>query len=789
MILSVLPPAAPVDSWRDLARLVDESTSLEQGRKIHRRVIESGYGDHLFLSNHLLHMYARLESSRDAELLLDRMPRRNALSWNAVIRANAQAGDFPRSLLFFQRMLQDGSLPDAVVFLSLIKAPRTIQEGEIVQEFAEKSGFDRSFVVGTALIGMYGRCGRLDRAKDAFDRIQERGVVSWNALITVYSRGDEKEQSLRVFREMLLQGIAPNAVTIICIASAVAGIAAKITTCGNLIHSCSIDSGLISVTTVANSIINLFGRGGNITRANDIFEKMDRRDVCSWNTMISAFAQNGHSSGALDLYGRMTIRPDGVTFVNVLEACDCPDDLERGESIHRDVRAHGYDSDLIVATALVSMYRRCGRLDRAAEVFAAIQHPGVITLNAIIAAHAQFGRADGSLLHFRQMLQLGIRPSKFTLVAVLGACATSGAAASAGRDLHRWMAECPGDCDPHDILVRNALVNMYAKCGDLDAARGIFDAAPQGNVSTWNAIMAGYAQHGYANMAVRLLYEMQLAGISPDPISFTAALSASSHARQVEDGARIFYAISRDYGLIPSVEHYGAVVDLLGRAGWLEEAEGFLRSMAIAADAAAWMALLGACRIHKDQDRAMRAAEAIVAIDPSHGASYTVLSNVYSAAGRWDEAEEIRRRMSENGARKEPGRSWIEVKNRVHEFAVKDRSHPRTGEIYERLDELRVVLKSEEDYVPDVGSVLHDVEDEHRENLLWHHSEKLALGFGLIGTKEGSKITIIKNLRICEDCHVVMKLTSKNTKREIVVRDCYRFHHFNGGACSCSDCW
>lgn len=265
-------------------------------------------------------------------------------------------------------------------------------------------------------------------------------------------------------------------------------------------------------------------------------------------------------------------------------------------------------------------------------------------------------------------------------------------------------------------------------------------------------------------------------------------LSACSHTGLVEKGREYFYSMNRDYGVIPNSKHYTCMVDLLGRAGCLNEAQNLMKNMPFKPDAAAWGALLGACRLHGKTDLAEKAAEVIFEMEPENAGMYVLLSNLYAASGRWDDVSKMRLKMRDRGVKKVTGYSWLEVQNKVHTFSVGDTFHPEKDRIYAYLEELEFKLKHD-GFVYSTKLVLHDVGEEEKEHMLRYHSEKLAVAYGILSTPAGRPIRVMKNLRVCEDCHNAIKCISKIVGRLIILRDNNRFHHFSGGSCSCGDYW
>jgi pentatricopeptide repeat protein len=301
-------------------------------------------------------------------------------------------------------------------------------------------------------------------------------------------------------------------------------------------------------------------------------------------------------------------------------------------------------------------------------------------------------------------------------------------------------------------------------------------------------MITGYGMHGHGEEALALFHKMQKIGIKPDHVTFTCVLNACSHAGLVDEGRQYFNSMSQAFCVTPRVEHYACMVDLLGRAGCLDEAQTFIERMPLEPNAGVWGALLGACRIHGNIELGERVAKCLFNLEPENDGNYILLSNIYASSGRWDDVAKVRAKMKEKQVKRTPGRSLVEVKGRIHAFCVGDRSHPQSDQIYATLEILAGQMK-EAGYIPNTNFTLHNVEEEVKENLLSSHSEKLAIAFGLINTSPGTPIQITKNLRVCDDCHTATKFICKIVSREIIMRDANRFHHFKDGLCSCGDYW
>ncbi|CAM6042465.1 unnamed protein product, partial [Sphagnum compactum] len=601
-----------------------------------------------------------------------------------------------------------------VCLLQACGRTKSLEYGKRVHAHISKRKLDRDLILGNNLISMYVKCGSISRARQVFNTMLERDVVSWTAMI--------------------------------------AGVA----------------------------------------KQRDIFDSMYKRNVVSWNAMMAGYITQGNEGEALKLLDRMRlegIKLDKATFLSILNACANPDALVQGKKIHALIIKAGLESDTVILNALISMYGKCGSAVSARQVFDRMHQRdmpvrNVVSWTAMISGSAQQGYAEDALDLFQQMQQEGVKPNKVTFISVLNACASL-SALEEGKKLHDLIVKA--GLQP-DVSVGNALISMYSKCGSLDEASKVFHRMAHRDVVSWNAMISGNAHHGHCHEGLDLFEQMQLEGVRPDKFTFIAVLQACSHAGFIDLGRHYFCSMIPDYGIVQTGEHYGTMVDLVGRAGHLDEAEEILNKKPFQPGALELGALLSACRIHGAVEIAERAADSAFKLEPEKSGIYVMLANIYAAAGRWDGARNVRLLMEERGVKKEPGRSWIEVKNKVHSFVSEDQTHQQTEEIYAELARLTRQMK-EAGYVPDTRFILHDVDPWQKEWVLGHHSERLAIAYGLISTPPGTPIRIFKNLRVCGDCHTATKFISKIVGREIVARDVSRFHHFKNGVCSCSDYW
>nr|KYP66114.1 Pentatricopeptide repeat-containing protein At1g08070 family [Cajanus cajan] len=533
----------------------------------------------------------------------------------------------------------------------------------------------------------------------------------------------------------------------------------------------------------------MYSEVGSLESARLLFDKIENKDAVSWSTMIRSYDRSGLVDEALNLLRDMHVmgaKPSEIAMISITHVFAQLADLKLGKAMHAYVtrNGNGFTLSLVLATAFIDMYGKCGDARSARSVFGSFKRKDLMMWSAMISAYAQNNCIDEAYDTFVHMTGCGIRPNEITMVSLLMLCAKAGSL-EMGKWIHSYIDK---QGIKADMILITSLVDMYAKCGDIDAAHRLFDAALDRDVSMWNAMISGFAMHGHGESALELLEEMEALGVTPNDITFIGALHACSHSGMLKEGKRLFHKMVHEFGFAPKVEHYGCMVDLLGRAGLLDEAKELIVNMPMRPNMAVLGSLLAACKVHKNIKLGEWTAKQFLSLEP-HKCGYNVLmSNIYASEKRWDDVAYIRRGMKDEGIAKEPGVSSFEVNGSFHEFIMGDREHPDAKKIYEMIDEMREKLE-DAGYTPDVSSVLLNIDNEEKETALNYHSEKLAMAYGLISTAPGVPIRIVKNLRICDDCHNATKLLSKIYGREIIVRDRNRFHQFKEGSCSCSDYW
>ncbi|WJX22568.1 Pentatricopeptide repeat-containing protein [Trifolium repens] len=522
--------------------------------------------------------------------------------------------------------------------------------------------------------------------------------------------------------------------------------------------------------------------------ANNVFTLLHNPNVFTWNTMIRGYAESDNSSvPALSLYRKMLVscvEPDTHTYPFLLKAISKSLNVREGEMIHSVTIRNGFESLIFVRNSLLHIYAACGDTESAHKVFVSMDERDLVAWNSVINGFALNGKPNEALSFFREMSLEGVEPDGFTVVSLLSACAELGAL-ELGRRVHVYLLKVGLTENLH---VNNSLLDFYAKCGSIREAQQVFGEMRERNVVSWTSLIVGLAVNGFGEEALELFKEMERQELVPGEITFVGVLYACSHCGMMEEGFNYFRRMKEEYGIMPKIEHYGCMVDLLSRAGLVKQAYEYIQNMPLQPNAVIWRTLLGACTLHGDLALGEIARSHLLKLEPKHSGDYVLLSNLYASERRWSDVQIVRRSMIEDGVWKTPGYSLVELGNRVFEFTMGDRSHPRSQDVYALLEKITELLKLE-GYVPHTENVLADIEEEEKEQALSYHSEKVAIAFMLLNTAPGTPIRVVKNLRVCADCHMAIKLISKVYDREIVIRDRSRFHHFRGGSCSCRDYW
>lgn len=676
---------------------------LAEGRCVHMHMSKIGLEGNMLTSNKLINMYAKCGSVIDAQEVFNRMTLRNVISWTAIIAGYAQHGLGNEAFKFFQEMKKGPVTPNRVTFLCILDACdglADLDKGKLVHADIVDNGMDLNIMLGTALVNMYGKCCSIEDACDVFDRMGTRDVILWTAMITVYTQHGHGKEAVELFKHMECQGVEPNEFTfssILCVCGSLvdlmqgkrvhmllaaskieidgfvgASLVSMYAKCGSVQEAHEVFKklgkrdlaswtalitgyahrgfakealilfqqmrleGLKSDVVVGNALIDLFAKCGNLNDARKVFDKMSQKDVISWSTLISGYTQQGFNKEALELYWQMLVQrifPDKYTVSSILGACANLAALDEGKEIHVYIIEFELELDTFVRNALVNMYAKCGTMEDASSVFNGVFEPDVVSWNAMILGYGQHGYGKAAFNIFHEVLKEGLEPDEFTFSGVLSACASLGMLAE-GKEVHNHIIRTGFEVNN---VIGNALVDMYATCGSVQEAFAVFNNMSGTDVISWSSMIGGWAQHGYGKEALSLYQQMQQEGMKPDEFTFSSILIACSHTGLVEEGWYCFKSMIQGHVIIPTLEHYASMVDLLGRSGCLYEAVELIYRMPIHPHCAVWMSLLAACRNHDNVQLAEDAAEHAFDLGPGSAGAYVLLSNIYTVVDKWND--------------------------------------------------------------------------------------------------------------------------------------------------------
>jgi len=547
--------------------------------------------------------------------------------------------------------------------------------GQELHGFVVKNGFHGDVFVCNALIMMYSEVGSLASARLLFDKIENKDAVSWSTMIRSYDKSGLFDEALNLFRDMLVMGVRPSEIAMISITNVLAELAdLKL---GKAMHAYVIRKVKYGKSEVPMStgLIDMYVKCENLAYATRVFDGLSEASIISWTAMIAGYIHCNNLNEGVRLFVKMLgegMFPNEITILSLVKACGTAEALELGKWLHAFTLRSGFTMSLVLATAFIDMYGKCGDSRIARSVFNSFKSKDFMMWSAMISAYARNNCIDEAFDIFVHMTVSGIRPNERTMVSLLRVCAKAGSL-EMGKWIHSYIDK---QGIKKDMFLRTSLVDMYAKCGDIDTAHRLFDAAMDRDISMWNAMISGFAMHGHGEAALKLFEEMEALGVVPNEITFIGALCACSHSGLLHEGRRLFHKMVHEFGIVPKVEHYGCMVDLLGRAGMLDEAQEVIKSMPMRPNMAVFGSLLSACKLHKNLKLGEWTAEQFLSLEPNKSGYNVLMSNIYAAESRWGDVADIRRGMKDEGIVKVAGVSSIEVNGSVHEFRMGDRDHP-----------------------------------------------------------------------------------------------------------------
>ncbi|XP_028803594.1 putative pentatricopeptide repeat-containing protein At3g01580 [Neltuma alba] len=683
-----------------LVKLLETCCSEILIEQLHSQCLKSGLAHDRFIATKLSVLYTKYAPIRHARLLFEETPYKTAYLWNSMLRGLCRKRAWEETLCLFRQMIVNSvsakDRPDSFTLSVALKSCTGLLElelGKTIHGFVKKK-MDMDMFVGSALIELYAKCGQMNDAAKVFMEYSKPDVVLWTSMVTGYEQNGNPREALSVFSCMTtLEHVNPDPVTLVSAVSACAKLSDFKR--GSSIHGYVIRRGFTMKLALVNSFLNLFAKTGAIKIAANLFKEMPNKDIISWSTMVACYANNGAGNNALDLFNEMIdkgVEPNSVTVVSALRACASTSNLEVGIQIHKLAVDKGFELDLSVSTALIDMYMKCYSPENAISIFRRMPKKDVVAWAALISGYAQIGMAHISMEVFCNMLSHGTRPDAVAIVKILTASSELGILQQAAC-LHGFVLKSGFN---GNVFIGAALVELYAKSGSIYNANKVFKVMIDRDVVAWSSIIAAYGLHGQGEEALKLFNHMvNISDLKPNNITFLSILSACSHAGLVEEGLKMFDMMLNKYQLKPQSEHYGIMVDLLGRMGELDRAMDIINHMPMPAGPHVWGALLGASRIHQNLKMGEIAATNLFSLDPNHAGYFILLSNIYAGEKNWHNAARLRTLIKENRLKKIVGQSMVEVKNEVHSFVTSDKLHAESDQIYDVLRKLEGKLREE----------------------------------------------------------------------------------------------
>ncbi|KAF4401501.1 hypothetical protein G4B88_001695 [Cannabis sativa] len=758
-------------------------------------VKKSGLLQDLYVGSALVSGFSKSGLIDYALQIFEQMGNKNSVSMNGLMvgLVRQKRGEEAAEVFSYMKGQVEPNLDSYVVLLSSFAEFSDLEvgkrKGQEVHGYVICTGLvNMKVAIGNGLVSMYAKCGLITDAGSVFRHMIDKDLVSWNTLISGLDQNGRFEDAVMSFCDMRRFGLVASNFTLISALSSCTSLGWIIL--GQEIHCEALKLGLDLDVSVSNALLLLYAEAGYLAECHKVFFMMPEYDQVSWNSIIGALADSKASALEAVKYFMDMMRAgwtlNKITFINILGAVSSISLTEPLQQIHAVVLKYPVANDCAIENALLACYGKCGEIDHCEKIFSRMSgRRDDVSWNSMISGYIHNELLPKAIDLVWFMMQKGRRLDSFTFATVLSACA-SVATLERGTEVH---ASAIRACLESDVVVGSAIVDMYAKCGRIDYASRFFELMPVRNVYSWNSMISGYARHGHGDKALKLFIQMKLHDQLPDHVTFVGVLSACSHVGLVDEGFKHFKSMSEVYGLAPKMEHYSCMVDLLGRAGELKKIEDFITKMPFKPNVLIWRTILGACgRTNgRNTELGQRAAEMLLELEPQNGVNYVLLANLYASGEKWEDVAKARMAMRTASVKKEAGCSWVTMKDGVHVFVAGDKSHPEKELIYEKLKELNKKMR-DAGYIPEIKFALYDLEMENKEEILSYHSEKLAVAF-VLTRKSELPIRIMKNLRVCGDCHSAFKYISKIVGRKIVLRDSNRFHHFDDGQCSCGDYW
>ncbi|KAM0930630.1 hypothetical protein ACQ4PT_000828 [Festuca glaucescens] len=767
-------PEPDVVAWTALVGAYANAGELDEAFELFESMQASGVQPDVISWNTLVSGFAKNGDTGAALDLFDEMRLRGVKpqisSWNCIISGCVQNARYDEALDVFLEMCET-EMPDAVTIASILPVCTGLMAlgiGKQLHSYVVRSGIQLNVYIGSSLIGMYSECREFAYARSVFSAIDgERNVTVWNELIQSYMNDGRMDKACEAFNLMQQDGVKPDTVTY-------------------------------------NIFIAAYARAGQKELANELLSGMIntslKPNVISVNALISGFYQFGLCADALEVFRYMQllntadakhwtfldnscpIQPNSTTITSVLSLLTDLKLDRLGKQVHCYALRSGLTSNIFVSSKLVDLYGKAGDMVSAANVFQGIRNKNVVTWNSLLAAYKHNKKPEVALKLFYEMRESDLLPNLVTVqIALLSSGMTM--ALGYGRELHGYIQKNWPDGYPDTLA--SALIDMYGKCGKIEDARFVFECSGEKDVAVWNAIMSCYLLHRMPRDVKEVFKTLEQSRIQPDPVTFIILLSACKQEGSMEEARDYFYSMENLYGIKPTLKHYTCMVDIMGTAGLFKESLELIQKMPHELDACLWSTVLKTCKLHSNLEVAAKAAKSLFELEPNNTSNYMVLSNIYANNGLWDSTESVRDAMTEQGLHVERQCSWLYLGTSVDSFEAGNLSHPAFENILSTWKDVASRME-QSGYAPQDNEPYCNVEVDP---LSCHHTERIAVCYGLISMCGHEPIRILKNFRMCKECHSSIKFISRDKNREILISDGCTYHHFNDGSCSCGDMW
>ncbi|KAA8522848.1 hypothetical protein F0562_009271 [Nyssa sinensis] len=669
--------------------LINKAATLSELLQTHAQVILNGLHNDLITVTKLTHKFSDLGAITQASLLGSTFTKPDLFLYNVLVRGFSHNNSPSSALSLYLHLRRNTTLrPDNFTYAFILSASSSLSSekvGLLLHGHAIVDGFGSDMFVGSAVVDMYLNFSKVASAYKVFDGIPQPDTVLWNTMISGLVKNCCFDESIQVFRDMVVRGTQFDLTTLAAVLPAAAEL--QELGVGMMIQCLAMKVGFHFHDYVLTGLISLYSKCGETSIALWLFQQIEQPDLISYNALISGFSCSNETESSVKLFRELLVlggKASSSTMVGLIPVFSPFGHLDLTRSIHSFCLKSGMVANSSVSTALITVYSRLNEIESAKQLFDESPTKSLASWNAMISGYAQNGLTEMAISLFREMQMFEIHPNPVTITSILSACAQLGA-----LSLGKW-------------------------CGSIEEARRLFDVMLEKNVVTWNAMISGYGLHGHGNEALKLFTDMVDSGVPPTGVTFLSVLYACSHAGLVREGEKIFHSMLHDHGFEPLAEHYACMVDLLGRAGNLDKALEFIKGMPVEPGPAVWGALLGACMIHKDTNLARLASDKLFELDPENVGYYVLLSNIYSADRNYPQAASVRQVAKKRNLAKTPGCTLIEVGETPHVFTSSDQSHPQAVAIYVMLEKLMGKMR-EAGFQTDTVTALHDVEEEEKE--------------------------------------------------------------------------